>query len=197
MHASPLAVAAMNTPDLPSPLSPELFPRWIEVLRDRTRVLIRPITAADRDIERAFIEGLSPQARRFRFLGQIRSPSEQLLTQLTVLDHTHQVAFAAVVSDESGEQLIGVSRYSTTASGDACECAVTVAEEWQGRGLGVILMSHLIAIARSQGIKQMYSIDDAQNTQMRELAKHLGFSSRIDAEDHCQVIHELILDPST
>lgn len=187
----------MTTPDLPSPLSPELFPRWIEVLRDRTRVLIRPITAADRDIERAFIEGLSPQARRFRFLGQICSPSEQLLTQLTVLDDTHQVAFAAVISDASHEQLIGVSRYSTNASGDACECAVTVADEWQGRGLGVILMNHLIAIARSRGIKRMYSIDDARNTHMRELAKHLGFSSRVDPEDHRQVIHELPLDPGT
>ncbi|WP_313218148.1 GNAT family N-acetyltransferase [Stenotrophomonas sp.] len=167
------------------------------MLRDRTRVLIRPITAADRDIERAFIEGLSPQARRFRFLGQICSPSEQLLTQLTVLDDTHQVAFAAVISDASREQLIGVSRYSTNASGDACECAVTVADEWQGRGLGVILMNHLIAIARSRGIKRMYSIDDARNTHMRELAKHLGFSSRVDPEDHRQVIHELPLDPGT
>ncbi len=183
----------MNTQHHSPALSTDLFPRWVESLRDQTKVLIRPITAADREMERGFIEALSPESRRFRFLGQIRSPSEALLTQLTALDPVHQVAFAAVVADAGGESLIGVSRFSTDAGGGACECAVTVAEDWQCRGVGTLLMNHLIAIARSRRIKYMYSIDDARNAKMHELARHLGFTSRVDTLDTRQVIHELHL----
>ncbi len=185
----------MNTQYHSPALSTDLFPRWVESLRDQTKVLIRPITAADRDMERGFIEALSPESRRFRFLGQMRSPSEALLTQLTVLDPVHQVAFAAVVAGAGAgvETLIGVSRFSTDATGGICECAVTVAEDWQCRGVGTLLMNHLIAIARSRGIKYMYSIDDARNTKMHELARHLGFTSRVDTLDTRQVIHELHL----
>ena len=44
--------------------------KWVEKLRDGTTVLIRPITDEDVTLERRFIEGLSPQSSRFRFLGE-------------------------------------------------------------------------------------------------------------------------------
>ena len=37
-------------------------------------MLIRPIQATDEGLERAFIERLSPQSRRYRFLGTIKTP---------------------------------------------------------------------------------------------------------------------------
>lgn len=171
------------------------YPRWIETLRDQTRILIRPLVPEDRAAEKAFIEGLSEQARRYRFLGQVRSPSESLLRQLTELDYVHQVAFAAVVNDDLHDRIVGVSRFSTDASGRSCECAVTVTDDWQNKGLGTVLMRHLIAVARSLGIERMVSFDDAQNVQMRDLARHLGFSRRVDPDDASQVIHELTLRP--
>ena len=46
--------------------------QWKHKLRDGSTVLIRPIHGDDVEIERRFIERLSPQAKRFRFLGEIR-----------------------------------------------------------------------------------------------------------------------------
>jgi N-acetylglutamate synthase-like GNAT family acetyltransferase len=185
---------ATNTPSVPEPPN-RTYPRWIEALRDRTKILIRPLTFDDRDAEKAFIEGLSDEARHYRFLGQMKSPSEHLLRQLTQLDYVHQVAFAAVVNDNLHDRIVGVSRFSTDASGRSCECAVTVTDDWQHKGLGTVLMRHLIAVARSLGIERMVSIDDAQNVQMRELANYLGFSCRVDPDDPTQVLHELTLRP--
>ncbi|MDR0181969.1 GNAT family N-acetyltransferase [Lysobacter arvi] len=185
---------ATNTSAVPETPN-RTYPRWIETLRDRTKILIRPITANDRDAEKAFIEGLSDEARHYRFLGQVKSPSDSLLRQVTQLDYVHQVAFAAVVNDHLHERIVGVSRFSTDASGRNCECAVTVTDAWQHKGLGTVLMRHLIAVARSLGIERMVSIDDAQNVQMRELASYLGFSCRADPDDPTQVIHELAIRP--
>src|SRR5207344_594371 len=100
--------------------------RWTETLRDGTRVVIRPLVRTDAARERAFIESLSPETARFRFLGQVRHPSIELIRQLTDLDYDRDVAFAAVVPDDADEKILGVARYSTARDGSSCECAVTV-----------------------------------------------------------------------
>ena len=59
----------------------------IETLRDGSKVTIRPILKEDVELERKFIEGLSPQSRRYRFLYSIVTPTNALLKQLTEPDH--------------------------------------------------------------------------------------------------------------
>lgn len=166
---------------------------WMETLRDGTRVLVRPITKKDAALERAFIKRLSPQSRRLRFLGQIGEPSDTLLRDLTDLDWRRDAAFIALVQRDGEEREIGVSRYGLGLDGSACECAVTVDDEWQGRGLAVILMRHLIELARSRGIGTMFSIDTAGNQRMRDLARYLGFECKPDPDEPGQVIHTLAL----
>ena len=182
-----------DQPMLPRPAAGPEYPRWSETLRDHSQVLIRPVTPQDRAAERAFIEGLSAQARRYRFLGQVGCPSEDTINRLTDLDYVHDVAFAAVVAQDARQKFVGVSRYGTDATGRHCECAVTVGDEWQDKGLGTVLMRHLIEVARSRGIRSMYSIDSAENIRMHDLAKFLGFRTRPDPDDATQVIHELEL----
>lgn len=166
---------------------------WPETLRDGSRLTIRPIAAEDAAAERAFIEGLSDQSRRFRFLGQTRHPSADLIRQLTDIDYVHDYALIATTGGDDGDEIVGVSRYGTSPDGSRCECAVAVADEWQNKGLGTTLMSRLIRIARERGIRTMYSIDSAENRRMRDLAGDLGFRTRSDPDDASQVIHELSL----
>ena len=179
-----LPIAAANDRD---------YPRWSETLRDHSTVLIRPIVPEDKAAEREFIEHLSPEAKHFRFMGQIGTPSDRLLEQLTDVDRIHDVAFVAVAGDGPRERIVGVSRYGADANGSRCECAITVADAWQDKGLGTSLMKHLIEVARSHGMRTMYSIDAADNAGMRELASYLGFARRSDPDDPSQVIHELQL----
>ena len=169
------------------------YPRWTERLRDGTKIVIRPVTKLDAARERAFIEALSPQARRFRFLGQVARPSSELITQFTDIDYNHDVAFAAIEPDDAGEKFLGVSRYGTTQGGTSCECAVTVLDAWHHRGLGTLLMKHLIEVAKARGILCMFSIDSIDNVEMGEMAKHLGFTRRGDRNDPRQVVHSLWL----
>jgi GNAT superfamily N-acetyltransferase len=103
------------------------------------------------------------------------------------------VAFIALIDDGPQKQEIGVCRYSASADGASCECAVAVSDEWQGKGLATILMQHLIDTARHHGIKQMYSIDASDNQPMRQLAEYLGFRRTVDPDDPTLVIHTLNL----
>jgi len=170
---------------------------WKEKLRDGTTVLIRPIRDNDVELERRFIEELSPQSRRFRFLGEIKSASPELLMQFTQVDHASEVAFVALMAEGADKREIGVSRYSARADGLSCECAVAVSDEWHNQGLATLLMQHLIDVARRRGIECMYSVDAAENHPMRDLAEHLGFQRKQDPNDATQVIHTLDLLAAT
>jgi GNAT superfamily N-acetyltransferase len=181
-------------PVSPWALGPD-YPRWTETLRDGTRVVIRPIARTDAARERAFIESLSPETLRFRFLGQVRHPSIELIRQLTHLDYGRDVAFAAVVPDDADEKILGIARYSTSRDGSSCECAVTVRDDWHDRGLGTALMRHLVEVAKARGILFMVSVDSAENTAMADLARFLGFTRQIDPQDASQVVHRLLLQP--
>ena len=185
------AAAEKAAPSVPATHPGEAH--WHDVLLDGTRVLIRPIHKEDAALEREFIEDLSPRSNRLRFLGSIGTPSDALIRQLTDIDFRREAAFAALLARDGAKHLIGVSRFSLGADGKSCECAVTVADEWQHKGLGTLLMRHLIDVARERGVQEMVSLDAADNTEMQDLAEFLGFARRTDPMDPHQVIHSLRL----
>ena len=76
---------------------------------------------------------------------------------------------------EGIETAIGVARYARLADGLSCEFAVTIADAWQGRGLGKRLLAMLIDSAREHGVKRMIGEVLATNTPMLRLASSLGF----------------------
>src|SRR5690606_37322538 len=81
--------------------------------------------------------GLSPHSRGMRFLGEFAGLPDAELRRLVDVDGVRKVAFAAF---DSCDRLVGVSRFSCDADPRGCECAVAVADAWQGVGLGTCLM---------------------------------------------------------
>ena len=125
----------------------------------------------------------------------MRTPSEEFLKQLTVLDPATDAAFVAVMVTGSREDPIGVGRFSADRDGNDCEFAVTVAGKWLQKGLGTLLMEHLVSTARQRGLCTMYSIDARDNELIRRLAAHIGLRHERDPEDATQVRYSLDLKP--
>ena len=175
---------------LPAPAD---VPESAVTLLDGSEVTIRTLRKEDAQLERDFIRNLSPESRWMRFLGQIGEPSDSLIRKLTELDYRHDMAFIALAREGGTTREVGVSRYSLAPDGQSCECAVTVADAWQGKGLGTVLMRDLIDIARKRGIRSMFSVDANENERMQELAHDLGFKRERDPDDATRVIHRLVL----
>jgi len=166
---------------------------WIDPLNDGSHVLIRPLEAKDRDREFAFIKGLSPESRHFRFLATIKEPSDSMLNQLMDVDYHQRMAYVALFMEGGQLREIGVARYAAAPGDRTCESAVVVADRWQHKGLGKRLMDHLIDAAKANGFECMISIDSAANAHMRRLADDLGFECHQDPLDATQVIYRLKL----
>jgi len=144
-------------------------------LRDGARVTIRPIRAQDIGIERNFVNGLSVESRYFRFLHTLRELDEPTLVRLTDIDYDHEMALIAVVCENSLEVQVGVARYVVGSSGRDCEFAVAIADNWQGKGIGMRLMVSLMRAARSRGLETMEGFVLHGNHGMLALAGALGF----------------------
>ena len=140
-------------------------------LRDGASVLIRPIRPQDREaLERAFAR-LSERSRYTRFLAPMEQLSPTMLTYLTEVDHSDHEALIAF--DRRSGEAVGVARYVRTES-DAAEAAVTVVDDWQGRGLGTGLTSLLAERALEQGIGRFTAVVLAENREMIALLESLG-----------------------
>lgn len=156
-------------------------------------IIIRPISPEDAELEEEFIDRLSPMTKYFRFLGGINHIPEKLLKEFCDVDFDRTAAFIATTTEAGEEREIGVVRYAPDTRPDVREIAITVADEWQNKGLGTLLAEQLMGLAREQGIKRLYSIDLAGNSHMRALADHLHMSAHPDSADSHQVIYSLTL----
>jgi RimJ/RimL family protein N-acetyltransferase len=136
-------------------------------------VHVRPIDSRDRDAFSAWFGRLSDESRRRRFLGPKPRLSSRELTYLTEVDHVRHTALVAV--DDSGK-LIGEARYATAEPGDrTADFAVTVADEWQGRGVGTRMAARLIEAARANGMTRLTAITLWDNAAALALLHRLGF----------------------
>jgi L-amino acid N-acyltransferase YncA len=156
-------------------------------------VTIRSLHPADIVMEDKFVRNLSVENKHYRFLGGVKELSHAELKRLCDVDGRRSMAFVATEEENGRETEIGVSRYAECSSDGAGEMAVTIADAWQHKGLGQLLVKRLIAYAKTHGVKQLYSVDLADNTAMRELATELGMSVRRDPDDANQVIYSLTL----
>jgi len=142
-------------------------------LRDGTLVAVRPIRPEDAEFERRFFDALSEQSRYQRFLNQMVHLPPQMLARFTQLDYDRELAL--VVLAPGGGEFIGVGRYSPNADGETAEFALTVADAWQGRGVGRAMLERLCACARAAGYRTLYGYILNANREMLGLAEHLGF----------------------
>jgi GNAT superfamily N-acetyltransferase len=150
-------------------------------LRDGSAVDVRPVRPDDRDLLREGFERLSPESRYRRFLSPIDHLSEEWLTYLTDVDHHDHEALAAV--DPATGRGVGIARYVRLEDRpDAAEAAVTVADDWQGRGVGTLLLELLAARAREEGVERFTALMLAANDDMRELLERLGPVRVVDRE---------------
>jgi acetyltransferase len=140
-------------------------------------IIIRALRPDDLDRELDFIAGLSQETLHLRLQYATRGVSREDAARLLRLDYRDTLAVAAVLRDEAGEKIIGVSRYARLAGTDQAECAIVVADRWQGRGLGTELMRSLGSAARSRGIRSLVGTSLGENRRILEWARRFGFTA--------------------
>jgi acetyl coenzyme A synthetase (ADP forming)-like protein len=143
------------------------------VLRDGSLVHVRPVGLEDRALLARFIETLSPETLDLRFLRALK-PDEAVKE---LMPGTSQFALFAIRE----EMVIGHAIYTITLPGKA-EPAVVVADTYQDKGLGTILVGQLTQAAIAKGISVFEAQVATENVRMLRVLRELGFPTILKSE---------------
>jgi len=142
-------------------------------LRDGSAVLIRPVRPADDGLLAEGFARLSDRSRRMRFLGPKGALSAAELRYFTDVDHRDHEALGALDHVRGGG--VGIARYVKNREDPrTAEIAVTVIDDWQGRGLGTELLARLSERACQEGISRFTAAVAADNAAMARLVRSFG-----------------------
>ena len=161
------------------------------VLRDGSQVQIRPVRGSDAPLLADGFARLSARSRQQRFLSPKHSLSAAELRFLTEVDHhDHEAIGALSPADGRG---VGIARYiRDPGDPEAAEIAVTIADDWQGRGLGTELLARLSDRARQEGICRFTATIAYGNAAMATLLQNMG--AELAGHDHGTVDYVVDLD---
>ena len=160
------------------------YPKELEAterLRDGAVVRLRPIRPEDEPLLQDLASHMSPQDLRLRFFTAMKGLSHQLAARLTQIDYDREMALIALAADT--DQVLGVSRFAADPDNRQAEYAVEVRSDWKGRGLGYLLMTRLIEIARQRHIGELVGEVLRENTAMLQMCRALDFMIGADAKD--------------
>lgn len=162
------------------------------VLRDGSEVVIDQVHRTDAQLLAEGFARLSEETRRRRFLTSKPRLTAQELRYLTQVDHHDHEALGAM--DPSSGRGVGIARFIRDEDDpELAELAVTVADDWQGRGLGTELLLRIMQRAREEGILRFTALVESENDTMIQLLHEIGGEVRETERAEGTVGYELTL----
>jgi len=148
-------------------------------LRDGTSIALRPIRAGDEPLLEDLFAHMSREDVRLRFFAPIRELSRTLTDRLSRLDYQREMAIIA----QHNEMTVGAASYFTEPGTKSAEFAITVRSDWHGRGVGYLLLTRLIDVARDAGVDELFGIILRENRPMLAVCHDLGFVTAREPDD--------------
>ena len=152
---------------------------------DGNEYTIRPIRPEDEPQMVDFHESLSEESvylRYFRAFNLSQRVEHERLTRICFIDYDRTMALVAVQpSPQTGEpQIVGIGRLSKAVGVPEGEFALLVSDEYQGQGLGTVILKRLLDIGRDEGLTTIHAFMLDENEGMRRICKNLGFTFQRD-----------------
>ena len=172
---------------------PPSYPEYWEadvIMRDGATAHLRPISPNDRELLTEFHSKQSEDSIYLRFFSYKPSLSEKELERFTTVDHVDRVCFILLLDGK----MIGVGRYDRT-SDRVAEVAFMISDHHQGRGIGSILLEHLAAAARENGIDRFTAEVLPENRKMLHVFVEAGYDVSRQFEDGVVVV-DFDIDPT-
>ncbi|MDY6844312.1 MAG: bifunctional GNAT family N-acetyltransferase/acetate--CoA ligase family protein [Thermodesulfobacteriota bacterium] len=156
------------------------------LLKDGSKIMIRPIKRDDAENYLDFVSRLSPRSRYFRFHSLQESKREDAIRFCTV-DYTHTFAFVAEVLRNHHQEIVAIGHYYRLPKKQSAEVAFTIEDNYHRKGIGTKLMELLTGVARDHGITAFEADVLSENKEMMTVFRDYGF--HITSKLHDGVYH--------
>ncbi|MFJ6898075.1 GNAT family N-acetyltransferase [Streptomyces hokutonensis] len=139
------------------------------LLADGTTVCIRPVEAGDHDQLQGLYEEMSPENLRLRFFGVSRRSAEMAADRAC----RPHLGYRALLAETQG-RVFGLAEYDTGGTGTAADISIAVADGLHHRGVGTLLVEHLVSAARAEGVTTFTADALSENREILRLFADLG-----------------------
>lgn len=154
-------------------------------------ITIRPIKAEDEPLIYNLFKSLSEETILFRFCQKLVDIPHEKLVRYCQIDYEREMAFVATIKEKDSEVIIADVRISLMPDLENAELSILVSDEWQGKGIGAILMEYCIQVAKEIGLKSLWMEILKNNTRMLHVGFRHGFKQAYDDEDMVRVVLQL------
>ena len=161
MTSSEDSPVAMSMPEQREPIH--------ALLRDGRQVALRPARPEDEAALAALYARLGGRDARLWFPGAGRRGTAGLAP-----DATGPASFGHSVTAWEDGDLIGAAAYQGLGSSREAEVTVAVSGQWQSRGVGALLLEHLVSHARLRGIESFHAEVPSGDAEMLRVLADLG-----------------------
>jgi acetyltransferase len=171
---------------------PLYYEEWI-TLNDGSAIFLRPIKPTDGPLLLDLFQKLSRETIYFRFLTHLERLQPEMLKQLVEINYETHFALAAIITENAKESIVGTCRYIVKLNTDHAELTVILRDDWQKRGLGKVMVTRVVEIARSKGLASIEILLDYRNEGMKRIFASLGYpvqyeSSILDIADRMEIL---------
>ncbi len=157
--------------------------RRVVVLADGTEAGLRPILPTDEQGIKELMYSLSQDTLYQRFMNRYQQFGAKQLLDFIYVDHRQNVALVLTIPEARGEEIIAVARYFLDEASNRAEVAFLVRDDWQGRGIGKLLLEALVVIAKRSGLRGFTALVLRDNRKMQAVFNHSGLTVKSFLED--------------
>lgn len=180
----------MNAPAESRPVSPD---EWLAELplTGGAMVRFRHLRPDDEPFISDAVKTASRETLLHRFFSPIRRVPPELLHQLLAINRDRETCIVGVVADSGSMRLVCGARYVKLARPATAEIALSVHDDFQGRGLGTYMVRLLARLARTEGLRWFEAEVMASNDRMLHVFRKVaagGFTAHWTGDNYHLVL---------
>jgi GNAT superfamily N-acetyltransferase len=167
---------------LPAARYPKEWER-IERAKDGTSVYLRAVKPTDESMMKELFYTCSEQSLYDRYFRVVKAMPHEKLQRVVNVDYAGEVSVVARMREGGHERIVGVGSYTLDRATNKADVAFLIHDEYQGRGVGTLLLRHLLHIARSKGVAGFTADVFAHNHAMLKVFHKSGCEMRSSLAD--------------
>jgi acetyltransferase len=171
---------------------PSNLDRYTDVLRLKggRPLTVRFLTPRDADALLTYFKSLSQRSRYSRLMGAASELPPSELDKALHIGEGNRFAVIAEMKVDGLDTIVGEARYSFDAATQDSEFGLSIADAWQGLGIGRAMLANLECRSAALGALRLFGETFRNNEQMIGLARKSGFTFMPRASDWRQVRFE-------
>jgi acyl-CoA hydrolase/GNAT superfamily N-acetyltransferase len=156
-----------------------IYPEELEAFKTTKTglsLLLRPVKLSDEHLLKDFFYSLSNDSMYRRFISTRKDMHHDRLQPFVAIDYTKEMVILAVLQQEGQELIVGMAQYLIDENRHIAEVAFVVRDDYQGRGIGAVLLNYVTFLARKSGLLGFTAAVLMENRRMLQLFEKMGFN---------------------